>query len=128
MQVHARPHVHELGLALHGPGEVELGVERHEVEVDVGQDVAEFLDRDGALIIREACSGKLDRREIFYSMALMGICHSLVEDTLLMMALGGRLGGIFWGRILFSLGIVFAIVRLVRTIEQRKTRIPTGTA
>jgi len=86
------------------------------------------LSYGGALIIREACSGKLDRREIFYSMALMGICHSLVEDTLLMMALGGRLGGIFWGRILFSLGIVFAIVRLVRTIEQRKTRIPTGTA
>ncbi len=86
------------------------------------------LSYGGALIIREACSGKLDRREIFYSMALMGICHSLVEDTLLMMALGGRLGGIFWGRILFSLGIVFAIVRLVRTIEQRKMRIPTGTA
>jgi hypothetical protein len=86
------------------------------------------LSYGGALIIREACSGKLDRREIFYSMALMGICHSLVEDTLLMMALGGRLGGIFWGRILFSLGIVFAIARLVRTLEQRKTRIPTGTA
>ncbi|MBB5348781.1 hypothetical protein JWG42_07275 [Desulfoprunum benzoelyticum] len=86
------------------------------------------LSYGGALIIREACSGKLDRREIFYSMALMGICHSLVEDTLLMMALGGRLGGIFWGRILFSLGIVFAIVRLARFIEQRKTRIPTGTA
>ena len=86
------------------------------------------LSYGGALIIREACSGKLDRREIFYSMALMGICHSLVEDTLLMLALGGRFGGIFWGRILFSLGIVFGIVRLARYIEQRKTRIPTGTA
>lgn len=86
------------------------------------------LSYGGALIIREACSGKLDRREIFYSMVLMGICHSLVEDTLLMVALGGRFGGIFWGRILFSLGIVFAIVRLSRSIEQRKTRIPTGTA
>ena len=86
------------------------------------------LSYGGALIIREACSGKLDRREIFYSMALMGICHSLVEDTLLMVAIGGRFGGIFWGRILFSLGIVFAIVRLARYIEQRNTRIPTGTA
>jgi hypothetical protein len=86
------------------------------------------LSYGGALIIREACSGKLDRREIFYSMALMGICHSLVEDTLLMLALGGRFGGIFWGRILFSLGIVFGIVRLARYIEQRRTRIPTGTA
>lgn len=86
------------------------------------------LSYGGALIIREACSGKLDRREIFYSMVLMGICHSLVEDTLLMVALGARFGGIFWGRILFSLGIVFCIVRLSRFIEQRTTRIPTGTA
>jgi hypothetical protein len=86
------------------------------------------LSYGGALIIREACSGKLDRREIFYSMALMGMCHSLVEDTLLMMALGGRFGGIFWGRILFSLGIVLCIVRVVRTFEQRKTGNTAGPA
>jgi hypothetical protein len=84
------------------------------------------LSYGGALIIREACSGKLDRREIFYSMALMGMCHSLVEDTLLMMALGGRLGGIFWGRILFSLGIVFCIVRIARALEQRNLNNSAG--
>ncbi len=86
------------------------------------------LSYGGALIIREACSGKLDRREIFYSMALMGMCHSLVEDTLLMLALGGRLGGIFWGRILFSLGIVFAIVRIARTFEHRNLNNSSGAA
>lgn len=86
------------------------------------------LSYGGALIIREACSGKLDRREIFYSMALMGMCHSLVEDTLLMMALGGRFGGIFWGRILFSLGIVLCLVRVVRTFEQRKPGNSAGPA
>lgn len=86
------------------------------------------LSYGGALIIREACSGKMERREIFYSLALMGLCHSLVEDTLLMMAIGGQLGGIFWGRILFSLGIVFCIVRLTHFIEQRKTRISAGSA
>ena len=82
----------------------------------------------GALIIREASSGKMERAEIFNSMVLMGLCHALVEDTLLMMAIGGRLGGIFWGRILFSLGIVFCIVRLTRFLQQRKTRISTGPA
>lgn len=86
------------------------------------------LSYGGALIIREACSGKLDRREIFYSMVLMGMCHSLVEDTLLMVALGGRLGGIFWGRILFSLGIVFCIVRIARTYEQRNLNNSAGAA
>ena len=35
-------------------------------------------------------------------MALMGLCHSLVEDTILMMLLGGHLSGILGGRVVFS--------------------------
>lgn len=74
----------------------------------------------GALIIRETCSGEMDREEIFNALALMGLCHALVEDTLLMMAFGGKLGGIFWGRILFALGIVYLLVRLTRYLAGRK--------
>ena len=66
----------------------------------------------GALIIREAQGEVMSRREIFNSMALMGLCHGLIEDTLVMMAMGGRLGGIFWGRILFSLLVIFLLVRI----------------
>lgn len=74
------------------------------------------LSYGGALIIRETKSGRMGKGEVFYSMALMGLCHGLVEDTLLMMAIGGRLGGILWGRILFSLLAVFMLVRLFRLI------------
>ncbi len=74
----------------------------------------------GALIIRETCSGQLDRTEVFNAMALLGLCHALVEDTLLLMAIGGKLGGIFWGRILFSLGIVFLLVWTSRYLAERK--------
>lgn len=66
----------------------------------------------GGLIIQEAQSGRLDKRDIFYSLALMGLCHSLIEDTLLMMLLGAHLSGIFWGRIAFSLLCVCLMVRL----------------
>lgn len=82
----------------------------------------------GALIIREACSGKLKREEIFYSMALMGLCHSLLEDTLLIAAIGGKFIGILWGRILFALVVVYLLVqggnwmaaKRIRTIEGDK--------
>ncbi len=57
----------------------------------------------GALIIRETSTGKLAKEEVFNSMALMGLCHGLVEDTLIMAAIGGKFGGILWGRIVFSL-------------------------
>lgn len=66
----------------------------------------------GALIIRETEKGKLTEKEVFNSMALMGLCHGLVEDTLLMVALGGKLGGILLGRILFSLVVIYLLVRL----------------
>lgn len=67
----------------------------------------------GALIIRETSTGRLERREIFYSLALVGLSHSLVEDTLLMMALGGSLIGIFWGRVVFSLVVIYFLVRIM---------------
>lgn len=67
----------------------------------------------GGLIIREARSGRLDRKDILYSLALMGLSHSLIEDTLLLMLLGGSLSGIFWGRIVFSLLSIYLMVRII---------------
>ena len=77
------------------------------------------LGYGGALIIRETAKGTMNRKEIVYSMALMGLCHGLIEDTLLMVALGGRLGGILWGRILFSLIVVFLLVRILSILPQK---------
>ncbi len=73
----------------------------------------------GALIIRETANGKMAKNEIFNSMAMMGLCHGLVEDTLLMVALGGKLGGILWGRILFSLIVIFILVRLIKVLPRK---------
>lgn len=76
----------------------------------------------GALITREIAGGKLGREEVFNSMALMGLCHGLVEDTLIMMAIGGKLGGIFWGRIIFSLIVTYFLVRGLRLLAARRVQ------
>ena len=70
------------------------------------------LGYGGALIIREAGSGDMTREELFFSMALMGLCHALIEDTLLMAAIGGKLIGILWGRIVFSLLVIYFLVHM----------------
>ncbi len=70
----------------------------------------------GALIIRETTTGSMTRRETFNSLALMGLSHGLVEDTLVMMAIGGKLGGILLGRVLFSLVVIFLLDRLLRCL------------
>jgi hypothetical protein len=66
----------------------------------------------GGLIINHANSGRIGKQDIFFSLALMGFCHSLIEDTLVMAALGGHLSGILGVRILFALACTFVLVRL----------------
>lgn len=74
------------------------------------------LSYGGGLIIQEARTGGLSRRDIFSSLALMGLCHGLVEDTLIMMLLGGHLSGIFWGRLVFSLLAIFLLGKLIQRL------------
>ncbi len=76
------------------------------------------LSYGGGLIIREAQSGRLSKQDVFCSIALMGLCHSLIEDTLLMMVLGGHVSGVFWGRLFFTLVAVFLFSRLLRVLPQ----------
>lgn len=73
----------------------------------------------GALIIRETAAGKLEKDEVFNSMALMGLCHGLIEDTLLMAAIGGKFAGILWGRILFSLIVTYLLVQVMTHYRQK---------
>ena len=74
----------------------------------------------GALIIRETSKGRMARGEVFNSMALLALCHGLVEDTLLMAAIGGKFGGILWGRIVFALIVTFILARLLRALAARR--------
>ena len=76
------------------------------------------LSYGGGLIIQEAQSGRLSKRDLFASVTLMGLCHSIIEDTLLVMILGAHLSGIFWGRLVFSLLVVFLLVRLINRIPE----------
>lgn len=80
------------------------------------------LSYGGSLIIQESISGRLGKKDVFYSLALMGLSHALIEDTLLMMTMGGKLAGIFWGRLLFSIFVIFLLVRIVTWITDEKNK------
>jgi hypothetical protein len=74
------------------------------------------LSFGGGLIIQEAQSGRLEKRDVFFSLALMSLCHSMIEDTLLMTVLGGHQSGILWGRLLFSFLTIFLLVKFLRNV------------
>ncbi|WP_422372680.1 nucleoside recognition domain-containing protein [Hoeflea sp.] len=68
------------------------------------------------LLIREARSGAVPPRQVFLSCVLMGFAHSVIEDTLLVMALGANVWGVLAGRIVFALAATAAIAMLLPRI------------
>ena len=73
----------------------------------------------GALLINEAQAGHIKPRDVLFSISLLGLSHSLIEDTLLMMLIGADLSAILVGRVIFSLVIIFLMVRLVDRCSQK---------
>lgn len=69
-----------------------------------------------ALIIAESKNKDVNKRDIFYCLSLMGLCHSMIEDSILMLALGGHYTGIIIFRIIISLLIVYGLVRYTKRL------------
>ncbi|MEP3246039.1 MAG: hypothetical protein ABJN40_04490 [Sneathiella sp.] len=81
------------------------------------------LSFGGALILREVEKGVLKPKSIFISMIFMGLCHSIIEDTLVVMAFGGHWSGVLVGRILLSILLIlpvsFIILKLPDSLFER---------
>jgi len=73
----------------------------------------------GGLIINEARAGTVARRDLFASITLMSLCHSLFEDTMLMVLIGGHLSALLWARLFFTLIAILLIVRLINRLPER---------
>ena len=71
----------------------------------------------GGIIIDEAQSGNLSKKDAFLSVSLMGLSHSLIEDTLLMMTIGASLIGILFGRVLFSILLMILLINVIQRIS-----------
>ena len=74
------------------------------------------LTYGGGLIIQEARAGQLSRYDVFCALALLGICHSFIEDTLLMVVIGGHLSGTLVFRTLFALLVTYLVAHLLRAL------------
>ncbi|SEQ58022.1 hypothetical protein SAMN03080615_01975 [Amphritea atlantica] len=69
------------------------------------------LSFGGGLLIREAQNGHISGKDCFSALCLLSLCHSVIEDTLLVMTLGADLSGVLWARLAFSLIFVAIMTR-----------------
>ncbi|MBS3749398.1 MAG: hypothetical protein KGY67_06835 [Candidatus Thermoplasmatota archaeon] len=74
----------------------------------------------GGLIIKQARSGILSAKDSFLSVSLMGLSHSLIEDTLLMLTLGGSLIGILLGRVVFTIVIMVILIQFLKRLSRNQ--------
>jgi len=73
----------------------------------------------GGLLIREAEKGELTPREVLAAISLLGLCHSLIEDTLLIALTGAPLSAVVGYRLLWALLLIALITRVLPMISDR---------
>jgi spore maturation protein SpmB len=73
----------------------------------------------GGLIINEAKSDLLTKKDSFLSLSMMGLSHSLIEDTLLMLSIGAALSGILLGRFVFTILVIFILIKCINHLSKR---------
>lgn len=76
--------------------------------------VALGLSYGAGLLIRDLDKGIMTRRDGYLALCLLGLLHSLIEDTVLIMAMGAEISGIFWARIVFSITIIAILARFIK--------------
>ncbi len=78
------------------------------------------LSYGAGLLIRDIDSGAMSRRDSCLSICFIGLAHSLIEDTLLVLAMGADLFTVLCIRLLFAFVVIAVFARL--TANPRATR------
>ncbi|WP_298938227.1 hypothetical protein [uncultured Ruegeria sp.] len=71
----------------------------------------------GGLIIQQTQETRLSRRDLFMSLSCLSLMHAIIEDTLMMLALGANVWVILVGRALISIAALWALAQFIDRTE-----------
>ena len=72
------------------------------------------LQFGGGILIKEIKTGKIDKQSVFLAVSMLNLVHAAIEDTLLMIAIGGHYSGVFFARIIFGLIISLLMFKIYK--------------
>lgn len=75
------------------------------------------LSYGGALLIGEAKNGNIPGRDILCAFLLLGLCHSVIEDTPIMALIGGDLSGVLFARVIFAVVVMALFARFINKVS-----------
>lgn len=80
------------------------------------------------VIIESARSGKITWRDLFLVNVFLSLCHSVIEDTALFIALGADPVVILGGRLVLAVVITYLVSRSgwLTSMERGKLKVPVG--
>ncbi len=66
----------------------------------------------GGFLIEESKKKEISRRDIFLSLSFLSLCHSVIEDTILILLLGSHISGILIFRLFYTI-IIIMILKMI---------------
>ena len=76
----------------------------------------------GALMIDEVRASNYSKRAVFTAMLLVSLMHALIEDTLVVLAIGANIWIVLIGRIPFALLFIFLLLRVPSALSATSKR------
>ena len=70
----------------------------------------------GGFLIEEAKKKEISKKDVFLSLSFLGLCHSIIEDTILILLLGSNISGILLFRFIYTV-IVILIMKLILEVR-----------
>lgn len=77
------------------------------------------LSYGGPLLIAEARSGHVGGRDILCAFMLLGLCHSVIEDTPALVLIGGHISGVLVARVVFAVCVMAVFSRVINATSEK---------
>ena len=73
----------------------------------------------GGFLIEESKKNNISKKDILLSLSFLSLCHSIIEDTILILLLGSHISGILFFRFFYTVIIILLLKILLETKMQK---------